>query len=172
MNCHLSATLKRLRQSILLIGYGSPLRSDDAVGQRIAETIATWGMPNVESIAVHQLTPELIEKLAHTDVAIFVDAYPASSWQAVQVRPLPSASAGVSLGHWCEPQTLLSMTQALYGCQPSSWQVMVPGANFQLGDELSAIAAQGMEVALQDIERLIQSPALCQSKEHPPCSSL
>jgi len=98
MNCHLAATLKSLRRSVLVIGYGNPLRCDDGVGQQIAKAVATWGIPNVEAIAVHQLTPELAEKLVTVDLAIFVDVYPVLADQEVQVRPLEPAESGMPQG--------------------------------------------------------------------------
>lgn len=157
MNCHLANTLKSLRQSILVIGYGSPLRSDDGVGQEIAKQVTAWGIPNVEAIAVHQLTPELVELLAKVDSAIFIDAYPAAADQKIQVRLLELAESGITSGHWCEPQVLLAMTQALYGNHPQAWWVMVPGVNFELGECFSAVANQGMKAALQEIEQLMKS---------------
>lgn len=167
MDCHLAATLKHLHPSILVIGYGNPLRCDDGVGQQIARVVADWGVPNVEAIAVHQLTPELVERLAEIDQAIFVDVYPALVDQDVQVRPLEPAKSGITSGHWCEPSVLLAMTQALYGDHPQSWWVMVPGVNFELGERLSTVAQQGIEVALQEIEQLIKSvrTKLCMKSE-------
>jgi hydrogenase maturation protease len=156
MDCHLAATLKSLHRSILVIGYGNPLRSDDGVGQQIAKEIAGWELPNVETIAVHQLTPELVELLARVDSAIFVDAYSGTTDQDIQIRPLELAESGITTGHWCEPQVLLAMTQALYGSHPRSWWVMVPGVNFELGDACSSIAQQGIENGLQQIEQLIK----------------
>ncbi|GAB4383360.1 MAG: hydrogenase [Elainellaceae cyanobacterium] len=166
MNCHLAATLKSLRHSVLVIGYGSPLRNDDGVGQQIATDIANWRMPNVEAIAVHQLTPELVEKLAETDIAIFVDAYP-SSTKEVQVHSLALAQSGITTGHWCDPSVLLATTQALYGVRPQAWWVTVPGENFELGECLSSVAQQGIETALETIERLIQTARanLCMKSE-------
>lgn len=157
MDCRLAATLKSLHRSILVVGYGNPLRRDDGVGQETAKQIATWEMPNVEAIAVHQLTPELAEPLARVEVAIFIDAYPATAEQNIQVRPLELAKSGKTSGHWCEPQVLLAMTQALYDGHPQAWWVMVPGVDFGLGDSLSPVAKQGIESALQHIEQLIQS---------------
>ncbi|MDX2242936.1 MAG: hydrogenase maturation protease [Leptolyngbyaceae cyanobacterium bins.302] len=157
MDCHLAATLKSLHRSILVIGYGNLLRNDDGLGQEIAKQVAAWGVPDVEAIAVHQLTPELVESLTNVDVAIFIDAYPATVDQEIQVRSLEVAKSGMTSGHWCEPQVLLAMTQALYGAHPQAWWVMVPGVDFELGDSLSPIAQQGIERALQHIEHLIQS---------------
>ncbi len=76
MDCHLTTPPRSLNQSILVMGYGNMLRSDDGVGQQVARAVAKWEIPNVDAIAVHQLTPELAERLTKTDIAIFVDAYP------------------------------------------------------------------------------------------------
>lgn len=156
MSCQLAATLKSLRQSILVIGYGNPLCSDDGVGQLIARAVAAWNMPNVDAIAVHQLTPELTERLEGADSVIFVDAYPATREHTVQVRPLEAAEVGMSAGHWCEPQVLLAMSKALWGYHPQAWWVMVPSINFELGEYLSPVAEQGMEAALHEVEYLIK----------------
>ncbi|MGA7932301.1 MAG: hydrogenase maturation protease [Kovacikia sp.] len=157
MDCHLAATLKSLHQSILVIGYGNPLRRDDGVGQQIAKQIATWNLPNVEAIAAHQLTPEVVESLARVDRAIFIDAYRATADPEIQVKPVELARSGMTSGHWCEPQVLLAMTQVLYDYHPQAWWVMVPGVNFELGDKLSPIAEQGMVAALAEVEHLIKS---------------
>ena len=61
-------------KTILVIGYGNDLRSDDAVGQKVANAIAAWKLPQVTSLCVHQLTPELASFLATAELAIFIDA--------------------------------------------------------------------------------------------------
>ena len=79
-------------QTVLVIGYGNDLRSDDAVGKRVAEAVATWKLPSVQALAVHQLTPELTVKLTDVDRAIFVDAYTATHDQEAKVVSLPKYS--------------------------------------------------------------------------------
>jgi hydrogenase maturation protease len=143
--------------NILVIGYGNLLRSDDAVGQQIAEAVAAWKIPHVQAIALHQLTPELAEQLAGVEMVIFVDVYPASTAeQGVQVRPLQIGNSRFTTGHWCEPPLLLAITQSLYGSHPQAWWVVVPGTDFELGQNCSATAKQGMPIALQSIQQLIQ----------------
>ena len=58
-------------QTVLVIGYGNDLRSDDAVGKRVAEAVATWKLLSVQALAVHQLTLELTVKLTDVHRAIF-----------------------------------------------------------------------------------------------------
>lgn len=150
-----AARNKSLEQPILVIGYGNPLRSDDGIGQEIAKEIAQRQLPNVAAIAVHQLTPELAEKLVQTDRVIFVDAS-TDRTTTVQIHSITLANTGITSGHCCAPSVLLAMTQMLYGKHPQAWWVTVPGENFTLGESLSAVAQQGVETALRTIEELIQ----------------
>ena len=59
----------------LVIGYGNTLCSDDGVGPVIAQQIARRNLPQVQSLAVHQLTPELASEISKVDVVYFVDAW-------------------------------------------------------------------------------------------------
>ena len=139
---------------ILIIGYGNTLRSDDGVGQAVAEAVKTTEF--VTSLAVHQLTPELAEPLANVDLAIFVDAYPADAEQRVQVSPLAPADSGMMMGHTSSPQSLLAIAQILYNHYPQAWLVAIPGQNFELGTHLSPLVKQRVEQALEVIDRLIK----------------
>jgi hydrogenase maturation protease len=145
-------------QTALVIGYGNDLRSDDAVGKRVAEVVATWKLPHVQALAVHQLTPELTVKLTGVERAIFVDAYRAIHEQEVQVRPLEAGHRGGIAGHTGDPQSLLALTKALYSHCPQAWWVTIPGINFEVGDNLSLIAKRGVVVALERIDQLIGPP--------------
>ena len=52
-------------QKALIIGYGNTLRGDDAVGQAAAQALAgEAAIAGAETIACHQLTPELAERIA------------------------------------------------------------------------------------------------------------
>jgi hydrogenase maturation protease len=146
-------------QTVLVIGYGNDLRSDDAVGKRVAEAVATWKLPYVQALAVHQLTPELTVKLTDVERAIFVDAYRATPAQEVQVRPLEPVHTGGIAGHTGDPQSLLALTKALYSYCPRAWWVTIPGVNFEVGDSLSLPARRGVAEALERIDQLIGPPS-------------
>ncbi len=139
--------------NVIVIGYGNELRSDDGIGQRVAKTLH---VSNVKSIAVHQLTPELAEILANTDLVIFVDACLVSESYQVQVQSLSPASFNVIAGHTADPRSLLALTQALYDYCPQAWWIKVPGVNFELGDHLSPIAETGVAIALQQITQIVE----------------
>ena len=149
--------------AVLIIGYGNLLRSDDGVGQRIAEAIATWkqtgvrspDLSGVESLAVHQLTPDLAEPLSSVERAIFVDACYITLTDRVSIQPLAPTTALSPLGHSCTPESLLALALALYGKAPQAWLVQVPGENFDLGDRLSPTADRNLAEALAQIQTLL-----------------
>jgi hydrogenase maturation protease len=144
------------RGPILVIGYGNVLRGDDAVGPQVAAAVARWGLPDVQALAVHQLTPELAEPLAAARLAVFVDARPARAGGAVNVQQLRPADSPATLGHTCDPHVLLALARALYGGHPPAWWVTLPGTNFELGEGLSPAATAGREAALGHITLLVR----------------
>jgi hydrogenase maturation protease len=141
-----------------VIGYGNPLRGDDAVGQAVAAAVAGWGLPDVQALALHQLVPELAEPLAGAALAVFVDARLAPEGGSVQVQPVRSSSGPVGLGHTSDPLFLLGLARAVYGNSPPAWLITVPGADFEFGSGLSPTAREGMEAALRKIACLAGRP--------------
>ncbi|MCS6772736.1 MAG: hydrogenase maturation protease [Thermoflexales bacterium] len=147
--------------TVLVIGYGSTLHSDDSVGPRIAEAIAGRGYPGVWAQALPQLVPELAEPLARSRAAIFVDAAlnpprphrPQRVFGLLRLQPSYIHHGG-SL-HTSDPRALLALAQALYGHCPPAWLLTVPGENFALGETLSAQAALGMTQAVAFLDRML-----------------
>jgi hydrogenase maturation protease len=140
---------------VVVIGYGSELRGDDAIGPRVAERVAALALPGVRAIAAPQLAPELAEELAQAGAAIFVDARPAAGDPVVVPQPIAPAAASSALGHTSDPRELLALAQALYGHTPPAWLIAVPAASFELGAPLSAAAESGVAAALDRIAELL-----------------
>ena len=141
-----------MNPDIIAIGYGNELRSDDSIGLRVAKALLPL---KITSLAVHQLTPELAEPLAHSKIAIFIDAYLVSESTTVQVESISPASTYLIAGHTADPPSLLALTQALYNCCPLAWWIKVPGVNFELGYSLSPMAETGVAIALEKITEII-----------------
>ncbi|MGF1541406.1 MAG: hydrogenase maturation protease [Pleurocapsa sp.] len=139
----------------LVIGYGNSLRSDDGIGVRIAEIVATWQLPQVRSRFIHQLTPELAAEIAEVDVVIFVDAGWTKELDAIELRQLKPLNISEFRTHFGDPATILTLTHALYGKCPQAWWLIVPGVNFQFGDRFSGVAETGISQALTQIRKLI-----------------
>ncbi len=145
-------------QTVVVIGYGNPLRGDDGVGQRIAGAVASWGLPGIQAFAEHQLTVDMAGLLAGVDTAIFVDACVAREGEGVKVSPIDLQGAPVSwegTAHTGDPRAIIALTGAVYGRCPAAWIVTVPGHNFDLGETLSPGARRGMTVALRKIHHLV-----------------
>lgn len=145
-------------REILIIGYGNTLRGDDGAGQRVAESLSEWEMPEARSLPVHQLTPDLAEPISRAKLAIFVDAYPDTESAGLQVRKLEVEKGDAviaSTTHSCEPRSLLQLAEYLYGNAPPAYWILVPAINFDFGEELSAVTQKGIAEALIKIEKLI-----------------
>jgi len=122
----------------LIIGYGSPLRGDDAFGYRAAERIPG-------AIAVHQLTPELMDPIARARHVIFLDASAEGAPGEIRRRELAPAAPGAAFTHHATPEGLLAGALTLYGHAPPAEILTVCGANFSLSTDLSPAVAVALE---------------------------
>src|SRR5215831_10583842 len=118
----------RPERKVLVIGYGNPLRGDDAVGPFVASRLG--------GIVVHQLTPELAEPLASADLAIFIDARNDLLPGAVDVRPLGGSPV---MTHYCTPAYVLHLARQVYGRAPESVLVGIGAESFEWGAPLSPV---------------------------------
>jgi hydrogenase maturation protease len=135
---------------VLVIGYGNTLRGDDRVGCQVAETVAEWQLPQVRSIAGHQLLPEHAADIADVDLVIFVDAIVTQNRTKTNITITPIFAGGDEnfSTHIITPQLLLGITQKLYGATPVAYLLTIPAIDFTLGANLSSIACRGKELAL------------------------
>jgi hydrogenase maturation protease len=139
----------------LVIGYGNPLRGDDAVGWHVASAVAAWKLSHVRARAVQQLTPELAELLASVRRAIFVDARSDACGEGCCVCSLDSGYAAIPIGHHGDPLCLLELAQAAFGRRPPAWWITIPASNFAFGAGLSSPTARALTTALREITRLV-----------------
>lgn len=143
----------------LIIGYGALLRGDDGVGQLAAQALLARGLPDTQVVACHQLTPELAESLAQSDLAVFIDA-------AADVRPgdfvigrLTGEAPPSGLGHQMDPRALISIAGRLYGGAPEAFLVKVGANSFELGETLSEAVEKAMPAVLAAVIRLVRGSA-------------
>ena len=132
----------------LLIGYGNPLRGDDGLGWEVAESLAGMARDEeVEVLAVHQLTPELVEPISEAERVIFIDAShegQPGSWKCEAFEPNAGSNA---LGHHFTPRGLLAYAKAIFNASPQGLLISVAGGSFDCGETLTAPVA----AALPDI---------------------
>jgi hydrogenase maturation protease len=123
---------------VLILGYGNPLRGDDAMGPAAAERLG--------GIAVHQLTPELAERIAAADTVIFLDADATLPPGEIAVKAVEPADT--TLDHHATPAGLLRLARMVYGAAPRAWLIGMGGEDFDLREGLSAAAERAIERAV------------------------
>lgn len=146
-----------MAQVILVIGFGNPLRGDDAAGRQVAHQIEERQLDNVRCIAVQQLTPELAELVAASELAIFVDARHGNDGDSVESAILSPDQTASTAAHTSSPAGLLSLACGLFQKIPPAWLITIPGINFELEECLSEVAQAGIFAAVEDILNLIHS---------------
>lgn len=142
----------------LIIGYGSPIRGDDAIGPLAADTLAAGPLPaGVNVISRHILTAELVEDIVGADRVIFLDATVDGEPGEVRVRSLaPDASAMSTMAHFLDPRELLAWSQALYQHEPEAYLVSAAGAFFEYSNyTLTPTAAAALEPMIERVRELI-----------------
>lgn len=142
----------------LVVGYGSPLRGDDAVGWRVAELLqADPQLSGVTVLARHQLTPELAEDVAAADVVVLIDAStePAGTVSVAPVVPLGPSNP---LSHEVTPAALLALAERLYGRVPPAFVLSIGATSFAPDPHLSEPVSHALPLVLAEIERLVARP--------------
>lgn len=135
---------------LLVLGYGSELRGDDALGRRLAEAVEGW--PGVRSLSVHQLMPELVEELASCDRVVFADAEEREGDPTL--TRLEAPGGGPVAWHHATPEALLALCRDLHDRAPEAWLLSLPGSDFGLSQDLSPQGRRSLEAGL----RLLSAP--------------
>jgi hydrogenase maturation protease len=150
-----------LSQRTLIIGYGSPIRGDDAIGPLAADALQAGPLPEgVEVISRHILTAELVEDIAAADRVIFIDATIEGEPGEVLVRDLkPDASAVSTMAHFLDPRELLAWCQTLYQREPAAYLVSASGQSFDYSNyTLSPTGNSALGPLLERVHALIAEP--------------
>ena len=145
---------------ILLMGYGNVLRTDDAIGHVLAR--AMWQRLNqtVEELRVyllHQLTPEMVVRIAGASYVIFIDAREGGKPGTVICESVsPQINEG-AFTHNTDPAALLNAAYEWYGATAEGLLISVVGASFDYGEELSYDLNVLLPTIIDEVEALIRS---------------
>jgi hydrogenase maturation protease len=138
----------------LIIGYGNALRGDDGAGYIAAELLRDRiHDPEIEIFSQHQLTPELMEPIAHVRRVIFIDASVSGRAGKVARIPLHPAPACAHFTHHATPESLLAGAQALYGHTPEATLYTIPGRFFETGQELTPSVRRAVNELVDTLEK-------------------
>ncbi|MFZ4813340.1 MAG: hydrogenase maturation protease [Phototrophicaceae bacterium] len=145
---------------ILILGYGNPLRSDDGVGQVLAEALAPrLSDLSVEVQALYQLLPELAEPISRAEWVIFIDARAGNSPATLHVEAVTPLDDVSAFTHHVSPGGLLGAAREFYGHAPNGLLLSIEAADFALGTALSAVMAAALPRLVAQIEAEIRAIA-------------
>jgi hydrogenase maturation protease len=147
---------------VLIIGYGSPIRGDDAIGPLVADRLEREGVPEgVAVISRHILTAELVADLVEHDRVVFLDAAVDGPPGEVRCRQLaPDAGAMSTMAHFLDPRELLAWCETLYGQVPETFLVSACGTSFDYANySLTPDAEAAIEPMIEQVRQLIAQPA-------------
>ncbi len=150
---------------ILIVGYGNPMRGDDAVGCLAAQELERQfhDDPAVRVVVAQQLTLEMAEDVSRHRFVIFLDAAVTEEPGSIRSEIIaPSREAG-GFSHHLTPSSLLSVAQQLYSCAPEAMSLTLAGWSFELSSELSPDAKS----LLPEMVRLAQA-AVEKHRRRPP----
>lgn len=149
-----------MSRKALIIGYGSPIRGDDAIGPLVADRLEADGLPEgVTVISRHVLTADLAPEIAESDLVVFLDAAVDGPPGEVRCRPLhPDPTAVSTMAHFLDPRELLAWSQTLYDRLPEAWLVSATGTSFDFaGYALTNAAEQAVAPMVEKVRSLIAS---------------
>lgn len=151
-------TAPRLRA--LVIGYGSPIRGDDAIGPMAADRLDVEALPNdVRVISRHILTADLVPDIVDAQRVIFIDAAAQGAPGEVKCKRLVADASAVStMAHFLDPRELLAWAASLYDCRTEAFLVTVAGDAFDFSHfDLSQTVERALPEVLKQVSALIDS---------------
>jgi hydrogenase maturation protease len=146
----LSLYAARAVAPMLVIAIGNPSRGDDALGPLAAERIEAMNLPDVEVLVDFQLQVEHSLDLAGRRCVLFIDAS-ASLDEPYVLAPVEPRCDASFTSHALAPSAVLFNFQQLIGEPPPAWVLAIRGQSFELGEGLSAPAAQALDAALVEV---------------------
>jgi hydrogenase maturation protease len=143
---------------ILIMGYGNALRSDDAIGRVLARLLGQRlnDEGDLRIYQMHQLTPELVERIAGASFVIFIDARTDGHvGQVFSEAVSPQINDG-TFTHNVNPAELLGAALDWYGAAPQGLLISVVGASFEYSDRLSPEITDLLPTILDKVDHLIR----------------
>ncbi len=141
----------------LIIGVGNPLRGDDGLGWVVAEQLVQDGDLGSNIHMVHQLTPELAQRMADADLVVMIDASHEGESGAVNMRPVSLSAQPSAIGtHYTTPEELAALTASVYGHCPPVVIITMTGVDFSIGEQLSALIVQKLPSVSEAVRQVFK----------------
>jgi hydrogenase maturation protease len=148
---------------ILIIAYGNPLRCDDGIAWRAADSLE-GGFPEseVEILRLHQLAPEIADSVRQRELVLFVDAAEVEVTRPgeIRAREVSTSEIGESrpshFSHAFSPAQVLAIARDVFKAAPKAFVITIAGDNFEHGEYLSATVANALPELIARVEQLVE----------------
>ena len=149
--------------SILVLGYGTPIRGDDSLGWVVIDELMKKSLPeSVRLESHHMLLPEHVYLFEGFDKIIFVDIEEGETPGKIKRYDLAEVQINEdAFTHVFSPQKLLSMTGDYFGTTPAGVLYTLTGQEFDYKEGLSEPVKNALPALLQHIESEIESSIVC-----------
>lgn len=138
----------------IVIGYGNTLRRDDGAGIAAAELLAKE-FPNANVVTSEGLYPEIAERVAACDVAVFLDASVRTKGVCV-TRIFPGNYIHEGEGHALSPAGVLGLCSELYGRTPGeALLVEIPAFECGFGERMSSGTLRLVDFCVRLVSELL-----------------
>jgi hydrogenase maturation protease len=158
----LSMSCPEIEYSILIIGIGSLIRGDDAVGRlaaiRLADLLRFDGILIMDC---HQILPEHSELLSRAQHAFFIDAsvnVPPGEIVVEGIEPSTNTDAGP---HDLDPAGALGWSLRLYGRSPKAVLYAVGPQSMEISEKLTETVEKALEILVFRIVADVKSALNC-----------
>jgi hydrogenase maturation protease len=148
------------------MGYGNALRSDDAIGRVLARLLGQRlnQEDDLRVYQLHQLTPELVERIAGASFVIFIDARTDGQVGTVISETVSPQINDGAFTHNITPAELLGAALDWYGASPQGLLISVVGSSFEYGDALSSEMTDMLPTILDEVDQLIRLHVFVEEK--------
>jgi hydrogenase maturation protease len=150
-------TVADQRPATIVIGYGSELRGDDALGRVVARHLAQYfaGQPAITVLDVHQLTLDLAEIVKDYERILLIDARAGERpGELFEKQIVPGSVLPDPFSHYVSPPELLAITEGLYGARPEMRLLGITASSFALGTALSPAVAEALPALVARVKAL------------------
>jgi hydrogenase maturation protease len=148
------------RPGVLVVGYGNPLRGDDAVGWRVAESIASDPrLAGAHVMTAHQLLPELAVEVAEADLAVLVDARVGEPPGSISVTHVAPCADRGPFGHVLTPAALAALALSVAGRSADLVVVSIGIESTEPGTALSHEVAEAVPSVREVVADLVLAHA-------------
>ena len=145
----------------LVIGYGNPMRSDDAAGIYAVNEITKKKIPGVVTATMQQIQVELLEEAVYCDKVIFVDA--ATKEDEVSIKKIQMSTSELVSTHHLSPDLFLQLAKTIYEKDLDLYVCSIKGENFAVGNLLSAETAKRVRKAVDMVCSLVSEASYARS---------